>query len=133
MNMVYVKYTYYESLTSCGVNSYLSGYIITESILPTWFQCLTLCLISNICRSVNIWQNLNNVKCQLNWANTTGCEYLDTASDVRYLPVQLTYTQNKKLVKVGQSWSKLVALGHRAKLVTNGQVTNYELYVQLVT
>ena len=28
--------------------------------------------------------------------------------------------------KVGQSWSKLVALDHRAKLVTNGQVTNYE-------
>ena len=35
--------------------------------------------------------------------------------------------------KVGQSWSKLVALGHWAKLVKNGQVTNYELYVQLVT
>ncbi len=34
--------------------------------------------------------------------------------------------------KVGQSWSKLVAHGHRAKLVTNGQVTNYEWYVQLV-
>ncbi len=40
------------------------------------------------------------------------------------------YTQNKKN---GQSWSKLVTLGHRAKLVTNGQVTIYELYVQLVS
>ena len=39
-------------------------------------------------------------------------------------------TQNKK---IGQSWSKLVAFGHQAKLVTNGQkkVTNYELYMQL--
>ena len=40
------------------------------------------------------------------------------------------YTQNKKN---GQSWSKLVTLGHRAKLVTNGQVTYYKLYVPLVT
>ncbi len=35
--------------------------------------------------------------------------------------------------KVGQNWSKLVALGQWAKLVTNDQVTNYKLYVQLVT
>ncbi len=35
--------------------------------------------------------------------------------------------------KVGQSRSKLVALGHWAKLVTNGQVTNYQLCMQLVT
>ncbi len=35
--------------------------------------------------------------------------------------------------KVGRSWSQLVALGHRAKWVTHGQVTTCELNVQLIT
>ena len=33
--------------------------------------------------------------------------------------------------KVSQSWSKWIALGHCCKLVTHGQVTNYQWYVQL--
>ncbi len=90
-HMEYTYHAYYESLPSCGVNSYLSGYIITESIVATWYRCLNLCLISDICRSVNVWQNSNNVKCQLNWANAAACEYLDAAADVRYLSIHLAY------------------------------------------
>ncbi len=106
--MDYMEYTYFESLSSCGINSYLSGYIITESIVPTWIQCLTLCLMSNICRSVNIWQNSNDVKCQLNWANTIVCDYLVTAADVRYLPVQLAYRASVKEGKPFQTKGALI-------------------------
>ena len=41
-------------------------------------------------------------------------------------------TRGHSKQKVSQSWSKLVTLGHWGKLVTNCQVTNYQLNLQLV-
>ncbi len=59
---------------------------------------------------------------------TTPGTHVQALDETEYLRAHCSHSKQK----VGQSWSKLVALGHRAKLVTNGQVTNCELHVQLV-
>ena len=80
--------TYFEALHTCTQNSYLSGYVISEHTVQTWLNCLTLCVWTEDCRSVNVWQNpLNkmNVTCQLNWSIVDGCSDLQPAQDVRYM------------------------------------------------
>ncbi len=88
-----MEYTYYESLPSCSENNYLPGYVISESVVPTWLHCFTLCLASNICRSVNIWQNpgyISNVTCQLNWHYAGKCIELQSTTGVKYYPMSFT-------------------------------------------
>ncbi len=68
-------------------NSYLAGYKISESVEHTLMSCLTLCLISDNCRSVNVWRDLvydRNVICQLNWYSVYQTSLLQNASNVQY-------------------------------------------------
>ena len=53
----------------CTENNYLSGYVLSESFVINVFHCLTLCLVTENCRSVNVWHNSQekeNVTCQMN-------------------------------------------------------------------
>ncbi len=80
----------------CAENSYLSGYVLSENIVINVFQCLTLCLITENCRSLNVWHNSQekgNVTCQMNRYQTDQCSDLDTAraANVQYYNINGRY------------------------------------------
>ena len=86
-----VEYTHFKAISLCGENSYLPGYSISESVVPVWFYCFTLCLKSSSCRSVNIWDNPGNVTCQLKSGMVDDCVYLQSSAGARYLHISLAF------------------------------------------
>ncbi len=94
-----MEYSYFEVLPPCAGNSYLAGYIISESIVQTLIYCLTLCLLNDDCRSVNAWETPGqgrNVTCQLNWSIGVWCSDLDTAPGVCYFAVRVASCEGMK-------------------------------------
>ncbi len=81
----------------CTENSYLSGYVLSENIVINVFQCLTLCLITENCRSVNVWHNSGekgNVTCQMNRHRAYQCSDLvpaTPAAGVQYYTMEGRY------------------------------------------
>ncbi len=87
MNMDHI---YFKALPSCTQNSYLVGSMISQHVVRSWINCLSVCVLTETCRSVNMWENpayKRNVTCQLNWSIGINCSDLQSAPDVRYMMV----------------------------------------------
>ncbi len=84
-----MDHTYFESLPSCTENSYLVGYVTSQHIVRFWLNCLSLCILSETCRSVNVWDNHvykhDKRTCELNWSIANNCSDLQPAPNVWYI------------------------------------------------
>ncbi len=117
-----MDYLYFE-------NSYLAGYKISESVEHTLMSCLTLCLISDSCRSVNVWGNLvhdRDVICQLNWYSVYQRSGLQNASDVQYYAmVYETCADIKRLQDLAQDGEYQLQFGqHSGKVYCHNMTYN---------
>ncbi len=111
-------YSHFEALPTCAENSYLPGYMISESVVGTLVSCLTLCVLTNNCRSVNVWSRPRNITCQLNWSIVDRCSDLASAPGVQYLAMEFascsdvkrllpTAADGEYKLKFGQHWAQV--------------------------
>ena len=80
--------SHFVALPLCTQNSYLAGSIMSQHVVRSWLNCLTLCILNENCSSVNVWENQavkRNVTCQLNWSVSSTCSDLQTSLDMRYI------------------------------------------------
>ncbi len=93
--------SFFHTLPACAQNHYLAGYVTSQQVVRSWLNCLTLCVLSEICGSVNVWENpvnKRNVTCQLNWSIGIDCSDLQAAPGVRY-DTQIKIIYRKKTHK----------------------------------
>ena len=128
-----MEYSHFEPLPLCSENSYLPDYIISESIVPTWLHCLTLCLMSNTCRSVNVWENpgyTRDVTCQLNWSSVDQCVSLQLVAGVKYYTMRFASCGDiQRLLPLAADgeYSLDLGTGRIAKVYCHNLNTSYPL------